>query len=38
VGKKCGLENKRQVNKEEVEKYFNSNNICFLEANAFEYF
>ena len=34
VGKKCDLEDKRQVSKEEVEKYCNEMNISFLEASA----
>ena len=34
VGNKCDLEDKRQVNKEEVEKYCHANNISFLEASA----
>ena len=34
VGNKCDLEDKRQVSKEEVEKYCNEMNISFLEASA----
>ena len=34
VGNKCDLEDKRQVSKEEVEKYCNVMNISFLEASA----
>ena len=34
VGNKCDLEEKRQVNKEEVEKYCEENNLSFLEASA----
>ena len=34
VGNKCDLEDKREVNKEEVEKYCNNNKINFLEASA----
>ena len=34
VGNKCDLEDKRQVSKDEVEKYCKSNNISFLEASA----
>ena len=34
VGNKCDLEDKRQVSKEEVEKYCNEMNINFLEASA----
>ncbi len=34
VGNKCDLEDKRQVSKEEVEKYCKANKIMFLEASA----
>ena len=34
VGNKCDLEEKRQVNKEEVDNYCKANKISFLEASA----
>ncbi len=34
VGNKCDLEDKREVNKEEAERYCNNNNIYFLETSA----
>jgi small GTP-binding protein len=34
VGNKCDLDDKRQVSRNEAEKYCNNNNITFLEASA----
>ena len=34
VGNKCDLEEKRQVSKDDAEKFCNNNNISFLETSA----
>ena len=36
VGNKCDLENKREVQKDEVEKFANSKGLMFLEASALQ--